>query len=211
MIDQSFCTKCGGAIDSGDAFCGSCGAALKGPSLSGSASPTGAGSSGSEPRPPQTPAAGISTARTAHPGGPSSLRIVLVAAILVFVVTVLAALFVWMRMDGTPTPSASGPSVEAPREGAVQVQYVVTAWGGREKYPDVSTGAEVKVTDGSGRLLGYGRLTQDEIGSYEFSADFDIKESTDGFYIVVLGNRGELSFSQSDVVNGVLQVTSQLN
>jgi hypothetical protein len=136
---------------------------------------------------------------------------VLVAAIIVLVVTVLAALFVWMRMDAASTASSGGTSIEAPRDGTVRVQYVITAWGGREKYPDVRTGVEVKVTDGSGGLLGYGRLAQDEPGSYEFMADFDIKQSTDGFYILNLGNRGELSYSQSDVVNGVLQVAAQLN
>jgi hypothetical protein len=129
----------------------------------------------------------------------------------VLCLVLLGLLVVWMRHDGQP-PSAANSTVGSSilAAGSVQVNYEITAWGGPSKYPDVTDGAQVKVTDGSGSLLGYGSLKAKEPASYTFLSTFPVKTSPDGFYVVTLGNRGGLNYGKSDVINGVLSVTAQL-
>jgi hypothetical protein len=88
----------------------------------------------------------------------------------------------------------------------IQVKYTILVFPAKD-YPDVEAGREVKVTDGAGTLLGFGSLTGTD-GVYE--ANFVIHKSSDGFYTVTMGRRGDLNFKESDIKNGVLEVSASL-
>jgi len=122
------------------------------------------------------------------------------------------------REQGSRAPETGGGENSSPGGmlgDQINVVYTI-ARGYGAGFNDILPGTQVEVFDGAGRLLGFGRL-----GDIFFPADcdcamlqatFSIPRSSDGFYRVTAGNsnRGFLNFTQSDVVNGVLQVDSFL-
>lgn len=67
----------------------------------------------------------------------------------------------------------------------------------------VDDNTEVRVSDGSGNLLGFGQLSNCPACKDTFEA----KATTDGFYQVTVGGlNSKLSYTDADVKNGVLEV-----
>lgn len=126
------------------------------------------------------------------------------AALIACVVLVPALLAGCSSSGGTA--SAPAPATSAPAEETITVEYTILVIPA-EDYPDVEAGQQVTVSDGSGTLLGIGDLSGSN-GVYE--ATFEAKKSSDGFYVVEMGRRGELSYQESDVVDGVLTVSASL-
>lgn len=101
---------------------------------------------------------------------------------------------------------------QAMRGGSIEVDYSLiilddcSSWG----YDDVTAGSQVEVTDGSGKILGFGDLQ--EVGECMYEATFKVDKSTDGVYRVTTGNenRGYLNYSRDDVVDGKLTVSATL-
>ena len=101
------------------------------------------------------------------------------------------------------TPSSASPT-PSPTEVAEDVRVMATFIVLSDSPND---GAEVRVTDGSGNLLGFDTLHS----CPACEASFYVKESSDGFYQVSVGALSPLSYAQSDVVNGVLEVSGQIS
>lgn len=79
-------------------------------------------------------------------------------------------------------------------------------YDGLTGFSDISSGAQVRVSDGTGELLGTGSLSVENDSDYIslclYEAQvFDIPDDRD-FYSVELGNRnrGELSYSKADMI-----------
>ena len=80
-------------------------------------------------------------------------------------------------------------------------------------YGDFDDGTVVTVESGSGEVLGVGILDGSPVGyRCVYSADFSADRSGDGIYVVTAGNgnRGELTYTDSDIEDGVLTVSANL-
>lgn len=80
-------------------------------------------------------------------------------------------------------------------------------------YGDFDDGTVVTVASGSGDVLGVGLLDGSPVGyRCVYSAEFPADPSEDGIYVVTAGNgnRGELTYTDSDIEDGVLTVFAEL-
>ena len=80
-------------------------------------------------------------------------------------------------------------------------------------YGDFDDGTVVTVQSGSGEVLGVGLLDGRPDGyRCVYSAEFTADESGDGIYVVTAGNgnRGELTYTDDDIEDGVLTVSANL-
>ena len=102
--------------------------------------------------------------------------------------------------SSAPASSAAAPaSSAAAADEKIDVEVTILVRGSSS----VDDGTEVRVTDGSGNLLGFGALSN----CSACSASFEAKKTTDGFYQVTVGGLDSpLSYTEADVVGGVLEV-----
>jgi len=106
--------------------------------------------------------------------------------------------------SAAPATSAAAPASSAAAvEEKIRVKVTLLVMGSSS----IDSGTEVRLTDGSGNLLGFGNFT-DCPGC---SASFGAKKTTDGFYQLTVGGLPSvLSYTDDDVVGGVLTVMASV-
>lgn len=134
-----------------------------------------------------------------------------VAIALVTVVILAGAGVVWLGLRG------SGPSTPAGRSAftisgqldltSASIGHDSTSCWGTDGYDDIRRGADVTVTDPSGKVVALGALGSGTIvGSYVecvFSFTVANVPAGLGFYGIEVSHRGVLRYSESDVTRGL--------
>lgn len=179
-------------------FCGECGEPVAGRFCTSCGTPVGA---------PLRPNGSIELGTVDTAGNLSISSRGLVISTLVVLVVVVAALAVRSLVTRSPSHTIAGTMTLYESSGGLNGAYCY----GESGYDDIEDGAEVRVTDEDGTLIGSGNLESGRMDAGDCVFKFEVPDVKDtSYYSVEVSHRGGLSFSKSEMESNGWEVHATL-